>query len=252
MEPQKSTRRSPKGERKREAIIEAATRLFAQRGYERVRIADIAKEVGMTDAGVLYHFSTKAALFTTIVDRREHDYRWDMMDADTVREMFDRSIESVQHAATHPYAMRLRVMLTSLDALEDNPVHGRLERNLERLLPPGIDLFRRGIASGEIRADVNPKHAVLAQMAINEGIRNQWSLDPTIDYVQSYTDAVNMLYRGIAARPLPSRIPAAGAGRPSGPESWPGTASNWSVKSFDTDAPARPTPDTPPATHLMP
>lgn len=38
----------------RQAILNAATSLFAAHGYNYVRIADIAKQVGISDAGVLH------------------------------------------------------------------------------------------------------------------------------------------------------------------------------------------------------
>jgi AcrR family transcriptional regulator len=210
VEAKKSVRKSPKGERRREDIVRSATRLFSRYGYERVRIADIAKEVGISDAGVLYHFPTKEALFTAIVDLRERDYRLDMADADSVREMLDRSIESVQQAATHPDLLRLRVTLTGIDVAEDTPVRGRLARNFALMLPPAEKTIRKGIAAGEIRANVDPQHAALTMYAINEGVRSQWvlasSLHYEMSYVRTYADGVNMLYRGIAERPLPSRI----------------------------------------------
>lgn len=43
-------RRNIKGERMRQAILNAATSLFAAHGYNYVRIADIAKQVGISDA----------------------------------------------------------------------------------------------------------------------------------------------------------------------------------------------------------
>jgi AcrR family transcriptional regulator len=49
----------------RNAILQAAARRFAQRGYERTRIADLCEEVGVT-AQVLYsHFPSKRHLFIT-------------------------------------------------------------------------------------------------------------------------------------------------------------------------------------------
>jgi AcrR family transcriptional regulator len=55
------------GAETREAILEAATRQFARRGYKRTRIADIIREVGIT-APVLYgHFASKRQLFAQCI-----------------------------------------------------------------------------------------------------------------------------------------------------------------------------------------
>ncbi|QCU79628.1 TetR family transcriptional regulator (plasmid) [Citricoccus sp. SGAir0253] len=48
---------------KRRAIIEAAWRLFARRGYSAVRVADIAYACGMSTAAIHYYFPSKREIF---------------------------------------------------------------------------------------------------------------------------------------------------------------------------------------------
>jgi AcrR family transcriptional regulator len=47
----------------RAAILQAAARLFARRGYKRTRLADIIREAGITPPVFYAHFSTKRQLF---------------------------------------------------------------------------------------------------------------------------------------------------------------------------------------------
>ena len=50
------TRRNPEGyETKRKQILRAATRVFADKGYERCRVGDIAAEAGIA-YGLIYHY----------------------------------------------------------------------------------------------------------------------------------------------------------------------------------------------------
>jgi AcrR family transcriptional regulator len=55
----------------RERVLEAALRLFADRGYERTSIPDIQEAAGLSrGSGALYkHFPSKEALLAAIVDR---------------------------------------------------------------------------------------------------------------------------------------------------------------------------------------
>jgi AcrR family transcriptional regulator len=46
----------------RSQLLEAAARLFAERGYDAVSMRDIAKAVGVTQANLYYHFQDKADL----------------------------------------------------------------------------------------------------------------------------------------------------------------------------------------------
>lgn len=61
--------RTPKVvEDRREQIIDAAMRVFAQKGFARATNKDIAKEAGIT-AGLIYHyFASKEDLLTTVVE----------------------------------------------------------------------------------------------------------------------------------------------------------------------------------------
>src|SRR2546423_14021680 len=43
----------------RDRIVEAAARLFRERGYEGIGVADLMKEAGLTHGGVYGHFSSK-------------------------------------------------------------------------------------------------------------------------------------------------------------------------------------------------
>ena len=58
---QSRTRR--RSEAKREAIVQAAMRNFAEHGYEGARVEDIANELGIAKGSVFQHFGSKAGLF---------------------------------------------------------------------------------------------------------------------------------------------------------------------------------------------
>lgn len=51
----------------RDAILEAAARLYAERGYEAVSMRDVAAAVGVTPANLYYHFKDKEALIREVL-----------------------------------------------------------------------------------------------------------------------------------------------------------------------------------------
>jgi AcrR family transcriptional regulator len=51
----------------RAAILSAAQSLFQRRGYAAVSVSDIANEIGITKAAVLYYFPTKADLYAAVM-----------------------------------------------------------------------------------------------------------------------------------------------------------------------------------------
>ncbi|HET6191755.1 MAG TPA: helix-turn-helix domain-containing protein [Trebonia sp.] len=56
--------RERKKARTRQAIADAAARLFAQRGYERVAVSDVAREAEVSEQTVYNYFQTKDQLVT--------------------------------------------------------------------------------------------------------------------------------------------------------------------------------------------
>ena len=54
---------------KREAILRAATRVFAGNGYFNAKVADIAREAGVADGTVYLYFKSKEDILHSIFDR---------------------------------------------------------------------------------------------------------------------------------------------------------------------------------------
>lgn len=193
-------KRVARGDARRAAILAAATREFGRKGYETTRIADIARAAGVTDAGVLHHFTTKQDLFMAVVERREEVYQSVRLPAASVRELFDGFIAAVRAAADEPDLLRFRVMLTGASRIEGHPVEGRAQRTLEAALDALVPFVARRIEDGEIAEGTDPQQVILELLALNEGIRDQWSTLPDrIDYVGTFTAAVDALYARVRA-----------------------------------------------------
>src|SRR3546814_7260502 len=61
-------------ERSKQALLEAAQRLFSGRGYTEVSVRDIAADAGINPALVSYYFGSKKALFAMALDERSEEH----------------------------------------------------------------------------------------------------------------------------------------------------------------------------------
>lgn len=59
----------PRSQDKRRRIVEAATRHFAEHGYEDARVADLALALGIAKGSIFQHFGSKDALFLEVYKR---------------------------------------------------------------------------------------------------------------------------------------------------------------------------------------
>ena len=59
---------------KREAILRAAIKVFAQKGYFNSKVADIAKEAGIADGTVYLYFKSKEEILHSVFDRAMEEF----------------------------------------------------------------------------------------------------------------------------------------------------------------------------------
>jgi AcrR family transcriptional regulator len=62
-------RRRLRAEQRRESILEAANMVFGQRGYDTVRIDDVAAAAGISKALIYEHFRSKQELYSELMNR---------------------------------------------------------------------------------------------------------------------------------------------------------------------------------------
>src|SRR5690349_2770289 len=64
---------TPRGERTRTAIMNAAVALFARHGYRGAPLAAVADAVELTQPGLLHHFPSKEHLLMAVLEERDRD-----------------------------------------------------------------------------------------------------------------------------------------------------------------------------------
>lgn len=66
----RSAKRTRRGPHTRKQILDASLRLFSERGFARTTVRDIARQAGITDAAIYYHFESKRVLLEALVEER--------------------------------------------------------------------------------------------------------------------------------------------------------------------------------------
>jgi AcrR family transcriptional regulator len=63
-----SASRAPRQDNRRQQLLDAAARLFRERGYHVTSMRDIAREVGMLSGSIYYHFSSKEEMLLAVYE----------------------------------------------------------------------------------------------------------------------------------------------------------------------------------------
>jgi AcrR family transcriptional regulator len=101
--------------RKRAAILAAASRLFADKGYANTPTSEIAREAGVAEGTLYHHFGSKEGIFLTIFDETADGYldgaealiREGKSGADTLRDLIAFHFEYLEsHAPQYLIILR--------------------------------------------------------------------------------------------------------------------------------------------------
>lgn len=143
----------------RERILEAAYKLFVDKGFAAVSMRDLAEESGVTKSLIHHHFGNKEALWELVKERAIEAYAEGQIaelkaPTEPTPELLRNAIARYFHfLKENPEVARLFAW-THLDA---NPDCGKLDAELVRL---GAERIRRNQERGLLRADVNPANVV--------------------------------------------------------------------------------------------
>ena len=146
-----------RAEATRERILDAAGRCFAERGFRRTRLEDVAADAGVSRALVHTYFEGKANLLRTVRNRALSGWR------SAVEPEIDRAItatdrltamirHTLRYARTRPFLQAILADDGRAVVLGPDPTsRDAIDTWRSRL----TDLLRAGIASGEFAADLD-------------------------------------------------------------------------------------------------
>lgn len=175
--PPPGTRQS-RGRKRRAEILQAARLLFAQNGFRGTSLAMLAEEVGITDAGLLYHFPTKNDLLLAVLEETDKEQETRMsggLDTDDAAYIsswadFGKVLEE------DPVLMALDVLMSAEHLQTASDFNQYFQRRYEAFRERLVRSFKRGKADGLYNADFNPQLEAVLMIAALDGLRLQWLL----------------------------------------------------------------------------
>ncbi len=153
----KTHRRSPE-------IIDAAARVFADRGYHGATTQDSADVLGIRQASLYYYLPSKEVALEIVCTRGVEDFFKAARAIEAGPGTAQEKLTSLMRAHISPLLDRgdfVKVFLTQRQFLprESRRRVGKWSRAIERLFE---SVIREGARKGEFRADVDPRLATLA------------------------------------------------------------------------------------------
>ncbi|GAA2333978.1 TetR/AcrR family transcriptional regulator [Streptomyces caniferus] len=180
---------------RREAILQAAMELIAERGYRRTSLAAVAERAGLTQQGLLHHFPTKELLLVGVLEARD---RWDLAWAATASDTWrtDALAQIVDYNATRPGIVQTYTVLSADSVTEDHPARAFFESRF-RAVRASMTEVLRAECGDTLPGGLTPERAAPLLAAVMDGLQLQWLLDPEdVDMPAAFRDFLALLGRG--------------------------------------------------------
>ncbi|TLM83569.1 TetR/AcrR family transcriptional regulator [Pseudarthrobacter sp. NamE2] len=161
---------------RRAEIVRAASASFAEHGYERASLRDIAARANVTHAALLRHFATKDDLLLAALAQRDADdmeLARSIMESKVPRERVLSSL--LQEEFAHPEQLRNWLAITIAATNPGHPAHDFFIARRERMRQ---HFTSKRLATSHDSEELSADDKVTMVLAMIDGLRIQFLLDP--------------------------------------------------------------------------
>ena len=195
--------KSLKAQQRRQEILQIAMDTFAARGYNNASLQEIADRAGVTQAGVLHYFRSKAQLLTSVLDLR------DASDIEQLGPERPRGLAFLRHLvdtarrnAEREGIVRLYAVLSAESVTEGHPAQDYFRDRYSGLRAFVTDALAEARELGETRPDLNLEEAATAIIAVMDGLQIQWLLAPdSVDMAAAADRVITTLLADLSDKP---------------------------------------------------
>ncbi|GAT74593.1 TetR family transcriptional regulator [Microbacterium sp. HM58-2] len=189
-----------KGVAKREEILEVALEVVAELGCRNASNREIARRVGLSQAGLMHYFGSREELYMAVLrarDTRDTTTYWEP------EHSFKAFLDIIGHNTQVPGLVQLYVEFSAEASIGKHPAHDFFVERYAWVRELSKESVRAAQESGEFGPNVDADLVADMVIAAADGLQQQWLLDRSIDMVAR----LQALWNGIAAL---SKIPAEG------------------------------------------
>ena len=143
--PPKRRQRRPDGEQSRNRILDAATEIAAERGYEGTSIGAVSTKCGLPASSIYWHFKDKDDLIAAVIERSFGNWLnvWQLPEDLVARDrLMEVAAGTAKAVADSPDFLRLGLML----ALERRPVEPRARGMFVQVRNQALDALTHSIS----------------------------------------------------------------------------------------------------------
>lgn len=174
-----------KTEARRAEILSTALEAFSVRGFQGSSLREIADSVGLSQAGVLHHFSSKEALLAAVLAEKDA-VSVSHFDGAHGLGVLEALRGVVAENLAQPGLIRLFTTLSAEAINEDHPAHSYFQIRYAAARELIAEALAQGKKDGDVGEDVDVDMAASLLIAIMDGLQMQWLLNEEFDMLAAF------------------------------------------------------------------
>ena len=187
-------------EKRKEQILEAAFKIFAEKGYHAATIADIAAELRMGHGTFYRYFNNKLDIFTNVVDRVIADIgKVIVIEAPEASNTLKEYRSQIRRIGQRLFDLFTKDTFISKLIFDEAPgidpiITERINKSYDVFAEFTERYFKNGVEKGFLKDDFDTRTAAYAVNAmIFEGVRRVLDSDDVVAERESWIETVTML-----------------------------------------------------------
>ncbi|KFZ29416.1 multidrug transporter AcrB [Pseudidiomarina atlantica] len=193
----------------RHELLDAAERLFSERGVSNTSMMQVAEAAGVTRGAIYHHFENKLDLIYAMmervslpVDEMREELRKEHANA-PLQQLRQRCLHIVNLVQNDPHMRALvNILCHKCEYVEDTlPIHLRHLRGRNECIDEFVNLLEDAKKVGSVRSNVDARTAIVGIFALIDGLFYNWLLDTDyFDLTEAAERTLDIYLAGLVTR----------------------------------------------------
>jgi AcrR family transcriptional regulator len=186
---------TPRGDRRKAEIVDAAIAFFAEHGYRGASIAAIADAVDLTLPGLLHHFPSKADLLVAVLEERDRRGAAAVEEASGGSVLASLALLADRNAASRELVQLFTVLVGEAAVTDDHPAHAHFAERYRAVIASVGDRLAADQRAGALPAGTDCELTARIVLAAMDGLQIQWLFDESFDMARAIEALADLLER---------------------------------------------------------
>lgn len=190
---------------RQQQIIAAARILIFKYGSEHLTVKSIAAEVGISEAAIYRHFSSKKSILSFLVSHIEEVLLKDISPESVGAEPVTLdTIEKIVRNQFSKIDLRKGIsfqVIAEIISLGDRKLNKQASQTIDKYIARLKELLTEGVREGSVRQDIDLEASAILLFSLIQGVVNIWSLsNGKVNLLEKYASLWQIYCEAVARR----------------------------------------------------